>query len=113
MRYNGSEAVVSVEDESAGRTRFQLTPDSASGDRVERVICTAGRCRCRCIAGVCQRRRSAAHVRRCVYPRRCRGLTEGETARAVRMADALLWESGGAVESQPLVAIGEIDDAAV
>ena len=47
----------------AGRTRFQLTPDSASGDRVEREICTAGRCRCRCIAGVCQRRRSAAHVR--------------------------------------------------
>ena len=98
---------------SAGRTRFQLTPDSASGDSVERVICTAGRCRCRCIAGVCQRRRSAAHVRRCVYPRRCRGLTEGETARAVRMADALLWESGGAVESQSLVAVGEIDDAAV
>ena len=30
---------------SAGRTRFQLTPDSASGDRVEREICTARRCR--------------------------------------------------------------------
>ena len=59
---------------SAGRTRFQLTPDSASGDRVEMERCTAVRCRCRCIAGVCQRRRSAAHVRRCVYPRRCRGL---------------------------------------
>ena len=68
---------------SAGRTRFQLTPDSASGDRVERERCTAVRCRCRCIAGVCQRRRSAAHVRLCVYPRRCRGLTEDETARAV------------------------------
>ena len=27
---------------SAGRTRFQLTPDSASGVRVEREICTAG-----------------------------------------------------------------------
>ena len=38
---------------SAGRTRFQLTPDSASGVRVERERCTAGRCRCRCIAGVC------------------------------------------------------------
>ena len=76
---------------SAGRTRFQLTPDSASGDRVEREICTARRCRCRCRAGVCQRRRSAAHVRRCVYPRRCRGLTEGETARAVRLR---LWSSG-------------------
>ena len=68
---------------SAGRTRFQLTPDSASGDRVEREICTARRCRCRCSAGVRRRRRSAAHMRRCVYPRRCRGLTEGETARAV------------------------------
>ena len=34
---------------------------------------------------------SAAHVRRCVYPRRCRGLTEGETARAVRLR---LWSSG-------------------
>ena len=76
---------------SAGRTRFQLTPDSASGDRVEREICTARRCRCRCRAGECQRRRSAAHVRRCVYPRRCRGLTEGETARAVRLR---LWSSG-------------------
>ena len=68
---------------SAGRTRFQLTPDSASGDRVEREICTARRCRCRCIAGVRQRRRSAAHLRRCVCPRRCRGLTEDVTARAV------------------------------
>ena len=57
---------------SAGRTRFQLTPDSASGDRVEREICTARRCRCRFRAGVCQRRRSAAHLHRCVYPRRCR-----------------------------------------
>ena len=38
-----------------------------------------------------QRRRSAAHVRRCVCPRRCRGLTEGETARAVRLR---LWSSG-------------------
>ena len=42
---------------SAARTRFQLTPDSASGDRVEREICTAWRCRCRCSAGVRQRRR--------------------------------------------------------
>ena len=68
---------------SAGRTRFQLTPDSASGVRVEREICTARRCRCRFRAGVRQRRRSAAHVRRCVCPRRCRGLTESVTARAV------------------------------
>ena len=70
---------------SAGRTRFQLTPDSASGDRVEREICTARRCRCRCIARVCQRRRSATHLHRCVCPRRCRGLTENVTARAVRL----------------------------
>ena len=76
---------------SAGRTRFQLTPDSASGDRVEMERCTAGRCRCRCIAGVYQRRRSAAHVRLCVYPRRCRGLTESVTARAVGLR---LWSSG-------------------
>ena len=41
-------------------------------------------------AGECQRRRSAAHLRRCVCPRRCRGLTEGETARAVRLR---LWSS--------------------
>ena len=45
----------------------------------------AGRCRCRCRAGVFQRRRSAAHVRRRVYPRQRRGLTEGVTARAVRL----------------------------
>ncbi len=64
---------------SAGRTRFQLTPDSASGDRVEREICTARRCRCRCGAGVCQRRRVRGG------PRRCRGLTESVTARAVRL----------------------------
>ena len=59
---------------SAGRTRFQLTPDSASGDRVEREICTARRCRCRCGAGVCQRR----------------GLTEDVTAHAVILR---LWRS--------------------
>ena len=68
---------------SAGRTRFQLTPDSASGERGDVEICTAELCRCRCRAGVRQRRRSAAHLHRCVCPRRCRGLTEGETARAV------------------------------
>ena len=38
-----------------------------------------------------QRRRFAAHVRRCVCPRRCRGLTESVTARAVRLR---LWSSG-------------------
>ena len=76
---------------SAGRTRFQLTPDSASGDRVERERCTAGRCRCRCIAGVCRRRRSATQWWRCVCPRRCRGLTESVTACAVGVR---LWSSG-------------------
>lgn len=44
---------------SAGRTRFQLTPDSVRG-RDDEERCTAGRCRCRCSAGVCRRRRSAA-----------------------------------------------------
>ena len=51
----------------------------------------AGRRRCRCRAGVRHRRRSAAHVRRCVCPRRCRGLTESVTARAVGQR---LWSSG-------------------
>ena len=35
-------------------------------------------------AGVCQRRRSAAHQCRADVPRRCRGLTEDVTACAVR-----------------------------
>ena len=51
----------------------------------------AGRGRCRCRAGVCQRRRSAAHLRRLLCPRRCRGLTEDVTARAVGQR---LWSSG-------------------
>ena len=76
-------ATTGVRRRSAGRTRFQLTPDSASGDRVEREICTARRCRCRWIAGEPQRRRSATHLHRCVCPRRCRGLTESVTAHAV------------------------------
>ena len=42
-------------------------------------------------AGVCHRRRSAAHQRRLLCPRRCRGLTEGVTARAVGQR---LWSSG-------------------
>ena len=36
-------------------------------------------------AVVCQRRRSAAHLHRLLCPRRCRGLTESVTARAVRL----------------------------
>ena len=90
---------------SAGRTRFQLTPDSASGDRVEREICTARRCRCRFRAGVRQRRRSAAHVRRCVCPRRCRGLTESVTARAVILR---LWRSSASLMRRRLRAATRI-----
>ena len=82
MRYNGSEAVVSVEDEVRRADPLSVNPGQRPG-REDEEICTARRCRCRCIAGVCRRRRSAAHVRRCVYPRRCRGLTESVTARAV------------------------------
>ena len=51
----------------------------------------AGRRRCRCRAGVRHRRRSAAHVRRLLCPRRGRGLTESVTARAVGQR---LWSSG-------------------
>ena len=50
--------------------------------------CTLFSNRC---AGVRPRRRSAAHVRRCGCPRRCRGLTESVTARAVGLR---LWSSG-------------------
>ena len=87
---------------SAGRTRFQLTPDSASGDRVERKICTARRCRCRCSAGVCRRRRSAAHWRRAAVPRRCRGLTEDVTARAVILR---LWSSSASPKRRESVSL--------
>ena len=48
------------------------------------------RCRCRCSAGVCRRRRSAAHQHRADVPRRCRGLTEDVTAHAVMLR---LWSS--------------------
>ena len=51
----------------------------------------AGRRRCRCRAGVRHRRRSAAHLHRLLCPRRCRGLTEDVTARAVGQR---LWSSG-------------------
>ena len=89
-RYYGSGASESVEGEVRRADPFSVNPGQRPG-REDEEICTAGRCRCRCIAGVPRRRRSAAHVRRCVYPRRCRGLTEGETARAVRLR---LWRSG-------------------
>ena len=74
--------MASVEDEVRRADPLSVNPGQRPG-REDDEICTAGRCRCRCSAGVCQRRRSAAHVCRRVCPRRCRGLTEDVTARAV------------------------------
>ena len=76
--------MASVEDEVRRADPLSVNPGQRPG-REDEEICTAWRCRCRCSAGVCQRRRSAAHVCRRVCPRRCRGLTEDETARAVRL----------------------------
>ena len=76
--------MVSVEDEVRRADPLSVNPGQRPG-REDEEICTAWRCRCRCSAGVCQRRRSAAHVCRRVCPRRCRGLTEDVTARAVRL----------------------------
>ena len=84
MHYNGRGGVVRRADP------LSVNPGQRPG-REDEEICTARQCRCRCSAGVCQRRRSAAHLRRCVYPRRCRGLTESVTARAVGLR---LWSSG-------------------
>ncbi len=81
-RYYGSGASESVEGEVRRADPLSVNPGQRPG-REDEEICTAGRCRCRCGAGECRRRRSAAHVRRCVCPRRCRGLTESVTARAV------------------------------
>ena len=77
------EAEERVEDEVRRADPLSVNPGQRPGWRDDEEICTARRCRCGWIAGEPQRRRSAAHVRRCVCPRRCRGLTEGETARAV------------------------------
>ena len=66
--------MVSVEDEVRRADPLSVNPGQRPG-REDDEICTAGRRRCRCSAGVCQRRRSAAHVCRCMYPRRGRGLT--------------------------------------
>ena len=76
--------MASVEDEVRRADSLSVNPGQRPG-REDDEICTAGRCRCRCSAGVCQRRRSAAHQRRLLCPRRCRGLTESVTARAVRL----------------------------
>ena len=74
--------MASVEDEVRRADPLSVNPGQRPG-REDEEICTAWRCRCRCIAGVCQRRRSAAHLHRLLCPRRCRGLTEDVTARAV------------------------------
>ena len=84
------EAEESVEDEVRRADSLSVNPGQRPG-RDDEERCTAVRCRCRCSAGVRRRRRSAAHLHRCVYPRRCRGLTEDVTARAVILR---LWSSG-------------------
>ena len=74
--------MASVEDEVRRADPLSVNPGQRPG-REDEEICTAGRCRCRCSAGVFQRR--------LLCPRRCRGLTEDVTARAVRLR---LWSSG-------------------
>ena len=76
------EAEERVEDEVRRADPLSVNPGQRPG-REDEEICTAVRCRCRCGTGECQRRRSAAHQRRADVPRRCRGLTENVTARAV------------------------------
>ena len=74
-RYYGSGASESVEGEVRRADPLSVNPGQRPG-REDEEICTAGRCRCRCIAGVPRRRRSAAHQCRADVLRRCRGLTE-------------------------------------
>ena len=62
-----------------------MRPRCAHTDGVTENSASLTRRRLYAGAGVRHRRRSAAHVRRCVCPRRCRGLTEGVTARAVML----------------------------
>ena len=67
---------------SAGRTRFQLTPDSVRGERMRRYAPQGGAAVDavpECFSGGA----SAAHLHRLLCPRRCRGLTESVTAHAV------------------------------
>ena len=82
--------MASVEDEVRRADPLSVNPGQRPG-REDEEICTAGRRRCRCRAGVRHRRRSAAHLHRLLCPRRCRGLTENVTARAVGQR---LWSSG-------------------
>ena len=74
---------------SAGRTRFQLTPDSVRGEMIRRYAPQCGAAVDavpECVGGGA----SAAHQHRADVPRRCRGLTEGVTAHAVILR---LWSS--------------------
>ena len=82
--------MASVEDEVRRADPLSVNPGQRPG-REDEEICTAGRRRCRCRAGVRHRRRSAAHLHRLLCPRRCRGLTESVTAHAVGLR---LWSSG-------------------
>ena len=75
---------------SAGRTRFQLTPDSVRGERMRRYAPQGGAAVDavpECFSGGA----SAAHQRWLLCPRCCRGLTESVTAHAVGLR---LWSSG-------------------
>ena len=74
--------MASVEDEVRSADPLSVNPGQRPG-REDEEICTAGRCRCRCSAGVFQRRRVRGASASCACPRRCRGLTEDVTARAV------------------------------
>lgn len=67
---------------SAGRTRFQLTPDSVRGERMRRYAPQGGAA-VDVVLESASGGASAAHLHRCVCPRCCRGLTEDVTARAI------------------------------
>ena len=84
MRYYGSEAAVRRADP------FSVNPGPRPGLEWRGRYAPQGGAAVdvgqECISGGA----SATHLHRCVYPRRCRGLTEGVTARAVRLR---LWRS--------------------
>ena len=68
-----------------------MRPRCAHTDGVTENSASLTRRRLYAGAGVRHRRRSAAHLHRLLCPRRCRGLTEDVTARAVGQR---LWSSG-------------------
>ena len=74
---------------SAGRTRFQLTPDSVRGEMMRRYAPQCGAA-VDAVPESVGGDASAAHQRRADVPRRCRGLTEDVTTRAVMLR---LWSS--------------------